>query len=50
MWSRLLFLKPKVGVLVIFALLAFICVGGAIQSYAFIDDVPEVPKPPFTIC
>lgn len=30
----------------LFAVLAFICVGGAIQSYAFIDDFPGVPKPP----
>ncbi len=30
----------------LFAVLALICVGGAIQSYAFVKDVPEVPKPP----
>jgi len=38
--------KPNVKVLSLFALLAFICVGGVIQTYAFIDDVSEVPKPP----
>lgn len=47
MWSLLSFLKPSARVLAIFALLAFICVGGAIQSYAFIDEIPEVPRPPF---
>ena len=46
MASPLSFLKPTPKSLALFAVLAFICVGGAIQSYAFIDDIPEVPKPP----
>ena len=41
------FLKPTPRSLALFAVLAFICVGGAIQSYAFIDDARGVPKPPF---
>jgi len=41
------FLKPTPRSLALFAVLAFICVGGAIQSYAFIDDVSGVTKPPF---
>ncbi len=41
------FLKPTPRNLALFATLAFICVGGVIQSYAFIDDVHGVPKPPF---
>ena len=40
------FLKPTTKSLAIFTLLVFICIGGAIQSYAFIDDIPEIPKPP----
>jgi len=40
------FLKPTAKSIMVFALLAFICIGGAIQSYAFIDEIPEVPKPP----
>jgi len=39
------FLKPTPRSLALFATLAFICVGGAIQSYVFIDDAHEVPKP-----
>jgi len=38
-------LAPRPGALALFAVLAFICVGGAIQTYAFID-FPGVPKPP----
>lgn len=40
-------LKPtwlKIG---FFTLFTFILLGGIIQSYAFIDDIPGVEKPPF---
>ncbi|GEM_PF-1198124 len=39
------FLKPDGWKLLIFSVLAFICVGGLIQSYAFVDDF--IPPPPF---
>ena len=39
------FLKPDMRELVLFSVLAFICVGGVIQTYAFLDDVPGIPKP-----
>ncbi len=38
--------KPDLHVLSLFAILALNCVGGVIQSYMFVDDVPGVPKPP----
>ena len=45
--NTLLIFKPSMRKLALFALLSFICIGGAIQSYVFIDDVSDVPKPPF---
>ena len=41
------FLKPDVRRLILFGILSFICIGGVIQTYAFIDDVSGIPKPPF---
>jgi len=38
--------KPNYVKLALFALFTFICIGGVIQSYAFIDDVPGIEKPP----
>jgi len=43
---KMLFI-PDSRKLAIFTTLSLICVGGAIQSYAFIDDIPGIPKPPF---
>jgi len=40
------FLKPNLRKLALFSILAFICIGGVIQTYAFIDDVPGILKPP----
>jgi len=39
-------LKPNIKVLVLFIIFSFICIGGVIQTYAFIDDVPGIEKPP----
>ncbi len=41
------FLKPNLKKISLFLFLSFICVGGAIQSYAFVHDVPGLTKPPF---
>ncbi len=38
---------PDPRKLAIFTALSLICVGGVIQSYAFTDEVPGIPKPPF---
>lgn len=38
-------LRPDWRKLLLFLGLAFICVGGAVQTYAFIDDV-GIPEPP----
>lgn len=40
------FLKPEWRKILIFAVLAALMVGADIQAYAFVDDVPGVPKPP----
>ncbi len=42
-----LIFTPDSRKLAIFTALSLICVGGVIQSYAFIDEVPGIPKPPF---
>ena len=39
-------LKPSLNSLTLFAVLTFICIGGVIQTYAFIDNVSGIPKPP----
>lgn len=39
-------LKPDIRKLVLFVGFAFLCVAGATQSYAFIDDVPGLERPP----
>jgi len=39
-------LKPSPNSLTLFAALTFICIGGVIQTYAFIDNVSGIPKPP----
>ncbi|RLG59843.1 hypothetical protein DRN87_04985 [Candidatus Geothermarchaeota archaeon] len=39
-------LKPNLHNIPLFILLAFISVGGVIQTYAFIDDADILPKPP----
>ncbi|MEA3459512.1 MAG: hypothetical protein U9R11_02370, partial [Chloroflexota bacterium] len=39
-------LKPDWKRFLIFALLAALIVGADIQAYAFVDDVPGIPKPP----
>ncbi len=39
------FLRPGMERLLLFTALAFICIGGMIQSYAFVDD--SIPPPPF---
>ena len=39
-------LKPSLNSLILSAVLAFICIGRVIQTYAFIDNVPGIPKPP----
>lgn len=41
------FLWPGTRKLLLIGALAFICVAGAVQTYAFIDDVPWIEKPPF---
>ena len=41
------FLKPDLRNVLLFILFSFICIGGAIQSFAFIDDIPDLPTPPF---
>ena len=41
------FFKPNLRKVLLFLLFSFICVGGAVQSFAFIDDVPRLVKPPF---
>jgi len=40
------FLRPGPRKILAFGALAFICVAGAVQTYAFIDDVPGIEKPP----
>ncbi len=40
-----IFIPTKVS-LAIFVAMVMICVGGVIETYAFIDDVPGVQKPP----
>ncbi len=39
------FLKPDLRLILVFLLFSFICVGGVVQSYAFVDDVQGVHKP-----
>ena len=39
-------LKPDARKLLLFAGFAFVCIAGATQTYAFIDDVPRLEKPP----
>ncbi len=39
-------LKPNLNSLALFGVLTFICIGGVIQTYAFIDNVPRISKPP----
>ena len=39
-------LKPNIKALALFLVFSFICIGGVIQTYAFIDDIPDVKKPP----
>jgi len=39
-------LKPSARSLALFMVFVFICIGGVIQTYAFIDDIPGVEKPP----
>ncbi len=49
MWRglrALRFLKPCPRKLLFFAFYAFLSIAGAIQTYAFIDDVPGLEKPP----
>ncbi len=41
-----LLLKPNPKSIALFLLLSFICIGGVIQTYAFIDAIPGLPKPP----
>lgn len=41
------FLWPGTRKFLLFIVLTFICVAGAIQTFVFIDDVPGVEKPPF---
>ncbi len=43
-FSRLL--RPDARVLALFVVFVFICIGGVIQTYAFVDEVPGVVKPP----
>jgi len=40
------FLKPSVRKLILFGILSFICIGGVIQTYAFINEGTGIPKPP----
>lgn len=40
------FLWPGTRKLLLFGVFAFICVAGAVQTYAFIDDIPGTQKPP----
>ena len=39
-------LKPNIKALALFIVFSFICIGGVIQTYAFIDDIPGIEKPP----
>jgi len=39
-------LKLDVRKILLTTVLSIICIGGVIQTYAFIDDVPGIPKPP----
>jgi len=39
-------LKPNIKVVVLFTVFSFICIGGVIQTYAFVDDVSDIEKPP----
>ncbi len=39
------FIKPDLRKLTLFLFFSFICIGGVIQTYAFVDDVPGLPKP-----
>jgi len=40
------FLKPNIPIAALFTILTFICIGGAIQTYTFVHDIPGIPKPP----
>jgi len=44
--SFLRFLRPESRKLLLFGVFSFICVAGVVQTYAFIDDVPGIEKPP----
>lgn len=39
-------LRPTPGKLIFFPVFAFLWVAGVTQTYAFIDDIPGVEKPP----
>ena len=38
--------KPTLGKVLLFIMFAFLWIAGVIQTYAFIDDVPGLEKPP----
>jgi len=44
--AGLAFLRPSYSKVLLFAVLAITCFFGSIQTFAFIDDIPGVPKPP----